>query len=68
MDMNMNNSTTTEEESRILFKAVEEFERNGETEILCPRCGGKLRYVGNNSGYRISCEKDGCIMLTVRGI
>ena len=58
----------TDDEEDILYKAVHDFEQQGTTEILCPRCGNKLVYQNYNTGYIIGCEDEKCIRLTVRGI
>lgn len=66
MDIKMNPLTDNEE--KILYKAVDEIQKNGQTDIKCPRCNKDLIYQGNTSAYRISCEDKNCIRLTVRGI
>lgn len=58
----------TEKEMRILFEAAEEYQTNGIIQEPCPRCHGKLRYIGNMSSYRIYCESECGILLDVRGL
>ena len=66
--MDSNIMIITDDEENILYKAVFDFERQGTTEILCPRCGKKLVYKDYQTGYTIGCEDEMCIKLTVRGI
>ena len=66
MDIKM--KLITDNEEKILYKAVDEIQKYGETNIKCPRCNKNLIYQGNKSAYRISCEDKNCIRLTVRGI
>ena len=56
-----------EHEEQEIFKAIDDFREHGRTNIICPRGGGKLKYVGNNSSFVISCEN--CdLMYSLRGI
>ena len=56
-----------DEETKI-SKAVWEFQTNGVTEELCPRCNGKLKFIGNMSSFRIFCENQCGIDYGLRGI
>lgn len=58
------------DEARLLMKAAEELARDNATAVRCPRCGGKLHldWFGAGSSYLLSCETDGCVELTSRGI
>lgn len=58
----------SENEMKILFKAADEYQTNGTIQELCPRCNGKLKYIGNMSSYRIYCERECGILLNIRGI
>lgn len=58
----------TEDEKEILYKAANHFQKKGKMIYMCPRCGGELKYIGNNSAYRISCQNNCGVVLTVRGI
>ena len=58
----------TEQEEKIIDKAVEEFEKYRKTNITCPICNGKLAYEGNYySSFTISCENCGDIY-SLRGL
>ena len=56
------------EEKKVLYKVADEYQKKGIVTEVCPRCGGKLVYIGNKSSYRISCENKYGIVFTVRGI
>lgn len=64
MDINK----VTEKEMEILYMAADEYQANGIINITCPRCNGKLKYLGNMSSYRILCENQCGIIFSVRGI
>lgn len=66
MDIKM--KPIADDEEKILYKAVDEIQKSGQTNVKCPRCNKILIYQGNASAYRISCEDKNCIRLTVRGI
>ncbi len=64
MDIERNLST---QEEKIIFKAIDDFQKYGKTEMKCPICKGKLNYIGNNLSFAISCEN--CeIIYSLRGI
>ncbi len=58
----------SEDEIQVLYEAADEFQENGIVKVRCPRCNGKLKYIGNMSSYRIFCENACGIVLNVRGI
>ncbi len=58
----------TEDEEKVLYKAADEYQINGVIKEPCPRCNGKLKYIGNMSSYRIYCENQCGIIFNVRGI
>ena len=60
----------SEEETDILLKAQGEIINNGNTEIICPRCGRGLeyRFFTNSSSSIIKCERPDCVSVSVRGI
>lgn len=58
----------TDEEKETLYKVADEYQQKGIITDDCPRCGGKLIYIGNNSSYRITCQNKCGIVFTVRGI
>ena len=58
----------SEDEKAVLYIAADEYQANGVIKQICPRCGGKLRYIGNRSSYRIYCENECGIIFNVRGI
>lgn len=58
----------TEEEKSVLYIVADEYQDNGVIKQICPRCGGKLQYIGNRSSYRIFCERECGIIFNVRGI
>ena len=64
----MDTKRITEKEEMILFKAADEYQTNGVIKELCPRCNGKLKYIGNMSSYRIFCENQCGIDFGLRGI
>ena len=64
----MNIEKISKEEKEILYKAADEYQTTRHINITCPRCNGKLKYVGNMSSYRMLCEKQCGIALNVRGI
>jgi hypothetical protein len=49
-------------------KALEEWERMRETKHRCLRCGGEFEFDIKASGYSIKCKREGCFVMTVRGI
>ena len=58
----------SEDDEMALYKAAEEYQTSGIIKRTCPRCGGKLQYIGNMSSYRIYCEKQCGIVFDLRGI
>jgi hypothetical protein len=66
----MESKEISEREEEILYKAVDEYQKNGLIKQTCPRCKGKLNYSGNKISYRISCENESkCGMwISIRGI
>lgn len=58
----------SEEEKSKLFKVANEYQERGIIVEDCPRCNGKLKYIGNTSSYRIYCENQCGIIFNVRGI
>ena len=58
----------SEKEENLLYEIADEFQRNSETQIKCPRCEGKLNFIGGMSAYRISCVNNCGIVFSVRGI
>lgn len=54
-------------EAEVLLKAETEIANNGHTDIVCPRCGGKLITESNGKATSTFCvNRD--IILTGRGI
>ena len=58
----------SEDEKAVLYKAADEYQANGVITGICPRCSGRLQYIGNRSSYRIYCENECGIIFNVRGI
>ena len=58
----------SENEKAVLYKVADEYQTNGVIIRSCPRCNGKLKYIGNKSSYRIYCENECGIIFNVRGI
>ena len=58
----------SESEKIVLYRAADEYQRSGIIKEDCPRCKGKLKYIGNTSSYRIFCENQCGIIFNVRGI
>ena len=58
----------SKEEEEFLYHVVDEYQKKGSSTKVCPHCGGKLTYIGNNSSYRIICENNCGILLSIRGI
>lgn len=58
----------SENEEAVLYKAADEYQISGVIKQTCPRCNGKLKYIGNMSSYRIFCEKQCGIVFDIRGI
>lgn len=58
----------TDKEKQILYMVAEQYQEKGTITNACPRCGGKLRYTGNDISYRITCENECGIVFSVRGI
>lgn len=62
MDIEKYNSygKLSKDEEKILYKAVDEYEKYGIIKQTCPRCNGKLIYNGNKAttSYRIFCENE----------
>ena len=58
----------TENDINILYKAADEYQTSGKIKQICPRCQGKLKYMGNMTSYRIKCENNCGIIFNVRGI
>lgn len=58
----------SEEEEEFLYDAADEYQETGVITRVCPRCGGKLAYIGNNSSYRIICEDNCGVLLSIRGL
>lgn len=58
----------TEHEWEILDQAAEEFDLAGKTDLVCPRCAGKLVYTRVSTSYLIECENKCGIRVSVRGI
>ena len=57
----------TAQEEEVIYKASDDFQDYGKTEILCPICQGELKYIGNNASFAISCEHCG-IIYSIRGL
>lgn len=57
-----------EKEEEFLYNVADEYQKTGFITKVCPRCGGKLTYVGNNSSYRIICEDNCGVLLSIRGL
>ena len=57
----------TEQEEEIIYRAINEFQKYGRTDIGCPICSRRINYVGNNSSFSILREKCGNIY-SLRGI
>lgn len=57
-----------EKEEDFLYNVADEYQETGFITKVCPRCGGKLTYVGNNSSYRIICEDNCGVLLSIRGL
>ena len=49
-------------------KVDEDFAKNGNTDLPCPRCGGKLILEDHGSAHVIRCEKDNCIRVSYKGL
>ena len=64
----MDISKISEDEKTVLYKVADEYQTTGIINTICPRCNGKLKYIGNKSSYRIFCENKCGIFFTVRGI
>lgn len=64
----MENKKISEDEKKVLYKAADEYQSNGIIKQVCPRCNGKLQYIGNMSSYRIFCKNQCGIIFNVRGI
>ena len=64
----MDSKGLIEKESKIVFKAAEEYERNGEIKQRCPRCNGKLTYYGAGNSFSISCESQCGFVYNFRGL
>lgn len=58
----------SDNEEAILYKAADEYQTSGVIRQTCPRCNGKLKYIGNRSSYRIFCESQCGIVFNIRGI
>lgn len=58
----------SENEEAVLYKAADEYQISGVIKQTCPRCNGKLKYIGNMFSYRIFCEKQCGIVFDIRGI
>lgn len=58
----------SEEEKKVLYKVADEYQAGGIIRRTCPRCNGKLKYIGNMSSYRIFCQNQCGIVFNVRGI
>ena len=58
----------SENEKKILYKAADEYQTSGIIRQNCPRCNGKLQYIGTMSSYRIFCENRCGIVFNIRGI
>lgn len=48
--------TGTTQEATIAEKAFSEWRSQGATDIRCPRCGGKFKFLTWSNAYRITCE------------
>ena len=57
----------TKQEEEVIFKAIDELRDDGKTDIVCPICNGKLKYVGSYSSFTLLCENCGDIY-SLRGI
>ncbi len=55
------------QEEEMIYKAIDEFQECGKTDIACPICNGKLKYIGNYSSFRVFCENCGEVY-SLRGI
>lgn len=66
----MGSKELSETELSVLYRAAEEFQTKGVITQTCPRCSGKLQYIGNRTSYRIFCENESIcgIWDSVRGI
>ena len=64
----MNIHKISEAEKAVLYTAAAVYQADGVIKQICPRCGGRLQYIGNRSSYRIYCEKECGILFHVRGI
>lgn len=54
----------TEKELAILERKAEK----PDLLVVCPRCGAKLIFSESKTSYRVKCEKDNCLQMTVRGL
>ena len=52
----MESKGLTDAEMLVMFRAAEEFQTKGVTTQTCPRCNGKLHYIGAGNSYSLFCE------------
>ncbi|MCX4299141.1 MAG: hypothetical protein OSJ73_19290 [Lachnospiraceae bacterium] len=64
----MDSKEVMDKESKIVFKAAEEYETKGEIKQRCPRCNGKLKYYGAGKSFSISCESQCGFVHNFRGL
>lgn len=58
----------TEIDYNAIDNATQEFFRDGHIKTKCPRCGNLLVGEGDQTAWRIFCEKLNCLSETFRGI
>ena len=54
--------------SKAEIAAIDKKLSNPNTEVLCPRCGGKLLFTEYGNSAEVKCETKNCIKGTVRGL
>lgn len=68
MDSKNEDTINIEMEEDNAEKALDDWRKTGITERRCLRCGGRFTYFIATSGYKIQCEREGCFVMTARGI
>jgi len=59
-------------ENKAKYDAVDRFldelNKNGSSEVLCPTCKTRLSLSGNESAYTVKCQTPNCLIEEFRGI
>jgi len=66
--MNNEKSEPTESEREVLLDALEQFSKQGKTDLKCPRCGNSFEIWVTPSASRIKCMTQSCIEMGLRGL